>query len=89
VENADNDKQIDSLDRFLKKRGMKTMTTLQLQKIDSLLKELPDEKVQLAMNFILWLKQSDEVLTEVEVKKVKKAGKEKSGISWKKLRENV
>jgi hypothetical protein len=70
-------------------RGMKTMTTLQLQKIDSLLKELPDEKVQMAMNFILWLKQSDEVLTDAEVKKVKKARKEKSGISWKKLRENV
>ena len=61
---------------------MKTMTTLQLQKIDSLLKELPDEKVQMAMNFILWLKQSDEVLTDAEVKKVKKARKEKSGISW-------
>jgi hypothetical protein len=70
-------------------RGMKTMTTLQLQKIDSLLKELPDEKLQMAMNFILWLKQSDEVLTDAEVKKVKKARKEKSGISWKKLRENV
>ncbi len=68
---------------------MKTMTTLQLQKIDSLLKELPDEKVQLAMNFILWLKQSDEVLTDAEVKKVKKARKEKSGISWKKLKTNV
>ena len=68
---------------------MKTMTTLQIQKIDSLLKELPDEKVHLAMNFILWLKQSDEVLTEVEVKKVKKAKEEKSGISWKKLRGNV
>ncbi len=61
---------------------MKTMTTLQLQRIDSLLKELPDEKVQLAMNFILWLKQSDEVLTDAEVKKIKKARKEKSGISW-------
>ena len=61
---------------------MKTMTTLQLQKIDSLLKELPDEKVQMAMNFILWLKQSDEVLTDAEVKKIKKARKEKSGISW-------
>ncbi|MBP9165341.1 MAG: hypothetical protein KBF99_19320 [Leptospiraceae bacterium] len=58
------------------------MTTLQLQRIDSLLKELPDEKVQLAMNFILWLKQSDEVLTDAEVKKIKKARKEKSGISW-------
>jgi len=68
---------------------MKTMTTLQLQKIDSLLKELPDEKVQMAMNFILWLKQSDEVLTDAEVKKVKKARKEKSGISWKKLKTNV
>ncbi len=68
---------------------MKTMTTLQLQKIDSLLKELPDEKVQMAMNFILWLKQSDEVLTDEEVKKVKKARKEKSGISWKKLKTNV
>ena len=61
---------------------MKTITTLQLQRIDSLLKELPDEKVQLAMNFILWLKQSDEVLTDAEVKKIKKARKEKSGISW-------
>ena len=61
---------------------MKTMTTLQLQRIDSLLKELPDEKVQMAMNFILWLKQSDEVLTDAEVKKIKKARKEKSGISW-------
>ena len=60
---------------------MKPMTTLQLQRIDSLLKELPDEKVQMAMNFILWLKQSDEVLTDAEVKKVKKARKEKSGIS--------
>ena len=68
---------------------MKTMTTLQLQRIDSLLKELPDEKVQMAMNFILWLKQSDEVLTDAEVKKVKKARKEKSGISWKKLKTNV
>jgi hypothetical protein len=70
-------------------RGMKTMTTLQLQRIDSLLKELPDEKVQMAMNFILWLKQSDEVLTDAEVKKIKKARKEKSGISWKKLKTNV
>ncbi len=61
---------------------MKPMTTLQLQRIDSLLKELPDEKVQMAMNFILWLKQSDEVLTDAEVKKIKKARKEKSGISW-------
>jgi hypothetical protein len=61
---------------------MKTITTLQLQRIDSLLKELPDEKVQMAMNFILWLKQSDEVLTDAEVKKIKKARKEKSGISW-------
>ena len=68
---------------------MKTMTTLQLQKIDSLLKELPDEKVQMAMNFILWLKQSDEVLTDAEVKKIKKARKEKSGISWKKLKTNL
>mgnify|MGYP000942153620 CR=1 FL=1 len=68
---------------------MKTMTTLQLQKIDSLLKELPDEKIQMAMNFILWLKQSDEVLTDAEVKKIKKARKEKSGISWKKLKTNV
>lgn len=68
---------------------MKPMTTLQLQRIDSLLKELPDEKVQMAMNFILWLKQSDEVLTDAEVKKVKKARKEKSGISWKKLKTNV
>lgn len=70
-------------------RGMKTMKTLQLQRIDSLLKELPDEKVQMAMNFILWLKQSDEVLTDAEVKKIKKARKEKSGISWKKLKTNV
>ena len=61
---------------------MKTITTLQLQRIDSLLKELPDQKVQMAMNFILWLKQSDEVLTDAEVKKIKKARKEKSGISW-------
>lgn len=61
---------------------MKTITTLQLQRIDSLLKEFPDEKVQMAMNFILWLKQSDEVLTDAEVKKIKKARKEKSGISW-------
>jgi|GEM_PF-1744998 hypothetical protein len=68
---------------------MKPMTTLQLQRIDSLLKELPDEKVQMAMNFILWLKQSDEVLTDAEVKKIKKARKEKSGISWKKLKTNV
>jgi hypothetical protein len=68
---------------------MKTITTLQLQRIDSLLKELPDEKVQMAMNFILWLKQSDEVLTDAEVKKIKKARKEKSGISWKKLKTNV
>ena len=36
----------------------------------------------MAMNFILWLKQSDEVLTDAEVKKIKKARKEKSGISW-------
>ena len=70
-------------------RGMKTMTTLQLQRIDSLLKELPDEKVQMAMNFILCLKQSDKVLTDEEVKKIKKARKEKSGISWKKLKTNV
>jgi hypothetical protein len=54
---------------------MKPMTTLQLQRIDSLLKELPDEKVQMAMNFILWLKQSDEVLTDAEVKKIKKLEK--------------
>ena len=70
------------LTNFLKIHEMKTMTTLQLQRIDSLLKELPDEKVQMAMNFILWLKQSDEVLTDAEVKKIKKARKEKSGISW-------
>lgn len=70
------------LTNFLKIHEMKTITTLQLQRIDSLLKELPDEKVQMAMNFILWLKQSDEVLTDAEVKKIKKARKEKSGISW-------
>lgn len=68
---------------------MNIITTLHLQKIDSLLRELPDDKVQLAMNFILCLKQSDEVLTDMEVKKIKKARKEKSGISWKRLKELV
>ena len=47
---------------------MKTMTTLQLQKMNSIWKELPDEKFQLAINFILWLIQSDEVLADMEAK---------------------
>jgi len=59
------------------------------RKIDSLLKELPEEKFRLAVNFILWLKQSDEILTVEEIKKIKKAKKEKDGVSWKKLRANV
>ena len=42
----------------------------------------------MAMNFILWLKQSDEVLTDAEVKKIKRLEK-KSGISWKKLKTDV
>jgi hypothetical protein len=51
------------------------MTALQLQKIDSLLKELPDDKIQLAVNFILWPKQSDEIFSMEEIQKVKKARK--------------
>ena len=62
---------------------MKTMTTLQLRKIDSLLKELPEDKFQLAVNFILWLKQSDEIFSSEEIQKIKKAKKEKGGIACK------
>ena len=68
---------------------MTSMTALQIKKIDSLLKELPEEKFQLAINFILWLNQTDEVFSTDEIQKIKKAKKEKGGISWKKLRENV
>ena len=68
---------------------MISMTALQIKKIDSLLKELPEEKFQLAINFILWLNQTDEVFSKDEIQKIKKAKKEKGGISWKKLRENV
>ncbi|MBP9889408.1 MAG: hypothetical protein KBF93_24140 [Leptospiraceae bacterium] len=68
---------------------MISMTALQIKKIDSLLKELPEEKFQLAINFILWLNQTDEVFSTDEIQKIKKAKKEKGGISWKKLRENV
>mgnify|MGYP001564812079 FL=1 len=65
------------------------MKKSQLTKIRMLLRRIPAERYPTIMNFLYWINNSDDVLTEEEISGIKKGLREKGGISWEKLRQNV
>lgn len=65
------------------------MSKRDLLKIKNELRRMPIKKYNLLLSFLRWLNYSDEVLTDQEIAGISKSRKEKGGISWARLRQNV
>jgi hypothetical protein len=65
------------------------MEIKKIRKIEEILKEIPASKYEYVVNFLSWLRDSDDVLTSDEKKRLRRARTEKGTVKWKDLRSDA
>jgi len=65
------------------------MEIKKIRKIEEILKEIPASKYEYVVNFLSWLRDSDDVLTSDEKKRLRRARAEKGTVKWKDLRSDA